>query len=44
MLENQTKIGDRYCIRLVPRTTEPNWVRIYNGGGCSSYVNLLFSY
>jgi len=38
LLENSTKIGDRYCTRFVPRTNEANWVRIYNGGGCSSYV------
>jgi hypothetical protein len=38
LLENSTKIGDRYCVRFVPRTNEANWVRIYNGGGCSSYV------
>ena len=37
-LEDSTRIGNRDCIKLVPRTIETNYVRIYSGSGCSSSV------
>lgn len=37
-LEDSTRVGNRDCIKLVPRTIETNYVRIYSGSGCSSSV------
>ncbi len=41
LLENSTKIGDKYCVKIVPRTTERDYVRVYAGGGCSSYIGRI---
>ena len=37
-LEDVTRVNNRDCIKLVPRTVESNYVRVYNGSGCSSAV------
>lgn len=37
-LEDVTRVGNRDCVKLVPRTIETNYVRIYSGSGCSSSV------
>jgi hypothetical protein len=38
LVENATKNGDKYCVRFIPYTNQANWIRIYNGTGCSSNV------
>jgi Astacin (Peptidase family M12A) len=31
-------IEGKTCVRFIPRTTEVDWVQIYNGAGCSSVL------
>lgn len=38
LLEDAVKINGRYCIQFVPWTNQANWIRFYNGTGCSSNV------
>lgn len=37
-LQELTKVNGQYCIRILPRNNEGNYVRIENYSGCSSYV------
>lgn len=41
LIEDQTRVNGRDCIKFVPRTTQATFLRIYNGQGCWSYVNFL---
>ncbi|CAF0958500.1 unnamed protein product [Brachionus calyciflorus] len=38
LIEDQTRINHRDCIKFVPRSTEATYLRIFNGQGCWSYV------
>lgn len=38
LIEDQTRINGKDCIRFVPRSTESTYLKIYNGQGCWSYV------
>ena len=38
LVEDQTRIGDRDCIKFVPRTVETTYIRVINDTGCYSYV------
>ena len=33
-----TKINSEPCIKFVPKTNEPTYIKIINGSGCYSYV------
>jgi len=37
-LQELTKVNGEYCIRILPRNNEPNYVAIENYSGCSSFV------
>ena len=42
MIVTQTWTGKGACITFVPRTTETNYIRIYNGAsGCNSEVRII---
>lgn len=41
MVERQTRIDGRDCIKFVERKTQSNWVRIINDRGCYSMVGRL---
>jgi hypothetical protein len=38
LVEDLTRVNGKDCIRFVPRTVEQTYIRVYSGGGCSSYV------
>ena len=38
LIEDQTRINGRDCIKFVPRTTEATYLRFHSGSGCWSYV------
>lgn len=38
LIEDQTRINGKDCIRFVPRSSESTYLRIHNGQGCWSYV------
>ena len=38
MIENRTAINGKPCITFKQRTTETNYVYVYNDNGCFSYV------
>ncbi|CAF0895916.1 unnamed protein product [Brachionus calyciflorus] len=38
LIEDQTRINGKDCIRFVPRGNEATYLRIFNGQGCWSYV------
>ena len=40
LVEDLTRVGNKDCIRFVPKTFEKTYIRIYSGGGCSSFVRL----
>lgn len=42
LIEDQTRINDKDCIKFVPRTDEKTYLRIHNGQGCWSYVNIYY--
>lgn len=42
LIENQTRIDGRECIRFKPRGNEKQWLRIYSGEGCWSYVVSIY--
>jgi len=37
-LVNSTKVNGTECISIVPRTTESDYVSVFKGSGCSSYI------
>lgn len=41
LLEDSTRIGNRDCIKLVPRTFEKTYILIYSGFGCSSFIGKI---
>ncbi len=41
IVERQTRIDGRDCIRFIERTSQSNWVRIINDRGCYSMVGRL---
>jgi hypothetical protein len=41
MVERQTRIDGRDCIKFIERTSQSNWVRIINDRGCYSMVGRL---
>jgi meprin B len=38
LIEDQTRINGRDCIKFVPRTTQATYLRFHSGSGCWSYV------
>lgn len=42
-IEDKTRVGDKDCIKFVPRINEVPYLRVYNGSGCSSYVGRQLS-
>lgn len=38
IIEDQTRVNGKDCIKFVPRTSEKTFLRIFNGQGCWSYV------
>jgi len=38
LIEDQTRINGKDCIKFVPRNNEATYLRIFNGQGCWSYV------
>lgn len=40
-LQELTKINGQYCIRILPRNNQGNYIRVENYSGCSSYVGMV---
>ena len=40
LIEDQTRIQGRDCIKFIPWTNQPNFLHIQSLGGCWSYVNI----
>ncbi|CAF0872389.1 unnamed protein product [Brachionus calyciflorus] len=38
IIEDQTRVNGKDCIKFVPRSSEATYLRIFNGQGCWSYV------
>ena len=38
LIEDQTRIVGRDCIKFVPRTTEATYLRFHSGAGCWSSI------
>ena len=38
MIETQTSLNGKDCIKFVPKTNETTWIRVHSDQGCWSYV------
>jgi len=37
-LQELTKVNGEFCVRILPRNNEPDYIRVENFSGCSSYI------
>jgi hypothetical protein len=40
-LQELTRVGGEYCIRILPRNNQGDYIRVENYSGCSSYVGRI---
>ena len=41
MIEERTAINGKSCVTFKQRTNEANYVYVFNGNGCNSYVSIM---